>query len=106
MATQIQRWITDYGLFPSLTHLFDHPLAHTKLEKPPIRFRNCAQSRKYFLKALLSPTASDILKSTIHSLIIVWHMNASDTKLRMRHLYAAQCNACVASCVVVIENDT
>ena len=39
VAIQIQRWITEYGLFPSLTHLFVHPLAPTKLEKPPIRFR-------------------------------------------------------------------
>lgn len=51
--------------------------------------RNRAQSRKYFFKALLSPSASDILKSTIHSLLIIWHMDSSDTKLRLRHLYAA-----------------
>ena len=64
VATQIQRWITDYGLFQSLTHLFVHPLAHTKLEKPPIRFR----CRKEHMNARTPNFACGTLRSPVQCL--------------------------------------
>ncbi|EDR06475.1 uncharacterized protein LACBIDRAFT_328873 [Laccaria bicolor S238N-H82] len=59
--------------------------------------RDRPKSRVYFIKAILSPGASDKTKATAHGALIYWHLYSLRTDLQSRYVQAACHHANIAA---------